>query len=366
MVSLNLLFATEAGLGNGETAIFPISVFKVKEGVNYNPGDKNYDIFKEAIKCSAKRLFPNFVFIDAPHNIPYYVPGDPDTEAVAMGCVDGGQFIKYKINGQESWYEPFERAWEYMVRDFGSQKYGISEYVDTEKHNITVIDSYTGKFVKVKKFIRNPDQGNWYKLVLATGRVIHATADHPFHVLKNGANEPARIMVKDINVDDILFNMYNEKIPVKSIEFIGEMGQYSYDVETESDRFDVSGIMSHNCRTRVISNAYDPTYQKVTRRGNLSFTSINLPRLGIKAKGDITKFYKLLDETMYLVKEQLLERMKFQGSMKVKNFPFLMGQGLWKDSEFLNPEDTLEEVIKHGSLSIGSTLIGPLTQVTEC
>ena len=205
MVSLNLLYATEAGLGNGETAIFPISVLKVKEGVNYNPGDPNYDIFKEAIKCSAKRLFPNFVFIDAPHNIPYYVPGDPDTEAVAMGC-----------------------------------------------------------------------------------------------------------------------------------------------------------------RTRVISNAYDPSYQKVTRRGNLSFTSINLPRIGIKAKGDINKFYKLLDETMYLVKEQLFERMKFQGSMKVKNFPFLMGQGLWKDSEFLNPEDTLEEVIKHGSLSIGSTLIGPLTQVTEC
>ena len=73
------MLATEAGLGNGETPIFPVQIFRVKEGVNYNPGDPNYDLFKLAMRCSAKRLFPNFSFLDAPFNLQYYKPGTPET-----------------------------------------------------------------------------------------------------------------------------------------------------------------------------------------------------------------------------------------------------------------------------------------------
>ncbi|HCB91712.1 MAG TPA: anaerobic ribonucleoside triphosphate reductase, partial [Ruminococcaceae bacterium] len=86
MVMKNLLLATEAGLGQGETPIFPVQIFKVKEGVNYNPGDPNYDLFKLSIKVSAKRLFPNFSFLDAPFNLQYYKPGDYNTEVAYMGC----------------------------------------------------------------------------------------------------------------------------------------------------------------------------------------------------------------------------------------------------------------------------------------
>ena len=82
----NLLLATEAGLGHGETPIFPVSIFKVKEGVNYAPDDPNYDLFQLACRVSAKRLFPNFAFIDAPFNLQYYRPGEPDTEIAYMGC----------------------------------------------------------------------------------------------------------------------------------------------------------------------------------------------------------------------------------------------------------------------------------------
>ena len=192
MVIEAILLATEAGLGNGETAIFPIQIFKVKEGINYNPKDPNYDLFKLACRVSAKRLFPNFSFIDAPFNIPYYKPGDYNTEIAYMGC-----------------------------------------------------------------------------------------------------------------------------------------------------------------RTRVIGNVYDKTREIVTGRGNLSFTSINLPRLGLLAKGNIEKFFSLVDERMNLVKEQLLERLAIQSKKKVYNFPFLMGQGVWIDSKKLANDDTVEEVIKHGSLSIG-------------
>ena len=85
MVIKNILLATEAGLGSGETPIFPVQIFRVKEGVNYNPGDPNYDLFKLAMRCSAKRLFPNFSFLDAPYNLQYY-KGTPETEISYMGC----------------------------------------------------------------------------------------------------------------------------------------------------------------------------------------------------------------------------------------------------------------------------------------
>ena len=190
MVIKNVLLATEAGLGNGETPIFPIHIFKVKDGLNYNEGDPNYDLFKLACRVSAKRLFPNFSFIDAPFNLQYYKPGDYNTEIAYMGC-----------------------------------------------------------------------------------------------------------------------------------------------------------------RTRVISNVYDPTREIVTGRGNLSFTSINLPRLGILAGG--VKFFEMLEDRMNLVIDQLLYRFKIQSQKRVKNYPFLMGQGIWIDSEKLNPNDTIGEVLKHGTLSVG-------------
>ena len=86
LVSFDLLQATENGLGKGETPIFPISIFKVKSGVNYEPGDPNYDLFKRSMEVSAKRLFPNFCFIDAPYNLKYYKKGDYRTEIATMGC----------------------------------------------------------------------------------------------------------------------------------------------------------------------------------------------------------------------------------------------------------------------------------------
>ena len=86
LVSKYLLEATMNGLGHGETPIFPISIFKVKEGINYNPEDPNYDLFKRSMEVSAKRLFPNFTFIDAPFNLQYYKKGDYRTEIATMGC----------------------------------------------------------------------------------------------------------------------------------------------------------------------------------------------------------------------------------------------------------------------------------------
>ncbi len=192
MVIKNVLLAQEAGLGNGETPIFPIHIFKIKEGINYNPTDPNYDLFKLACRVSAKRLFPNFSFIDAPYNLKYYKEGDPDTEIAYMGC-----------------------------------------------------------------------------------------------------------------------------------------------------------------RTRVIGNVHDPSREIVTGRGNLSFTSINLPRLAIKSDHNVGLFFEKLEEKMELVIDQLMHRFNIQCQKRVRNYPFLMGQGIWIDSEKLSPDDTVGEVLKHGTLSVG-------------
>jgi ribonucleoside-triphosphate reductase len=192
MIIKNVLLAQEAGLGNGETPIFPIHIFKIKEGINYNPEDPNYDLFKLACRVSAKRLFPNFSFIDAPYNLQYYKEGNPDTEIAYMGC-----------------------------------------------------------------------------------------------------------------------------------------------------------------RTRVIGNNYDPDRQIVTGRGNLSFTSINLPRLAITSNHNVGLFFDKLDKMMDLAIAQLKHRFDIQKQKRVRNFPFLMGQGIWIDSDKLGPNDTIEEVLKHGTLSVG-------------
>ena len=203
MVVEECLRALDAGLGNGETSIFPIHIYKVKVGVNAEPGDPNYDLFQMACRVSAKRLFPNFEFLDAPFNLQFYKEGDPDTEVATMGC-----------------------------------------------------------------------------------------------------------------------------------------------------------------RTRVMANINGPS--TTSGRGNLSFTSINLPRLAIEAHNDAHRdgggatdegvyalFMHKLDETVDLVVRQLLERFEIQAERHVYNYPFLMGQGVWMDSDKLKREDTVRNVIKHGTLGIG-------------
>ena len=106
------------------------------------------------------------------------------------------------------------------------------------------------------------------------------------------------------------------------------------------------------CRTRVMGNNYDPSREITCGRGNLSFTSINLPRIALQSK-DMEQFFKILEKRMALCCRQLLHRFNVQKKKTVKNYPFLMGQGIWIDSEGLGVNDSVEEVLKHGTLSIG-------------
>ena len=184
-----LLDAIYAGLGNDETAIFPISVFQIKSGINYNEGDPNYFLFKKACKVSAKRLFQNFVNLDAPYNLQYYKPGDYNSYVASMGCP-----------------------------------------------------------------------------------------------------------------------------------------------------------------TRVMSNVNGA--EESGSRGNFAFVTINLPKLALESKGDMNRFWQLYDEYIKISHDYLLERLKVIAQKHVYNYPFLMGQGVWMDSEKLSSTDSIKEVLKHASYSI--------------
>ena len=111
---------------------------------------------------------------------------------------------------------------------------------------------------------------------------------------------------------------------------------------------------------RVLENVISLDKAITAGRGNLSITTINLPRLGIKyginkerKQADMEAFFVDLDEKLELVKNQLLERFELQANKHVYNFPFLAGNGVWIDSEKLDNTDKLRRIIKHGTLSIG-------------
>ena len=190
LVIEELLNAIYAGLGHGETPIFPISVFQLKSGINYNHGDPNYYLFKKSCKVSAKRLFPNYISLDSSFNKPYYKKGDYNSYVATMGC-----------------------------------------------------------------------------------------------------------------------------------------------------------------RSRVMSNVNGK--EESGSRGNFAFVTINLPMLALEANGDLKKFYKLFDKYIQISHDYILERFKVIAKKHVYNFPFLMGQGVWMDSEKLKPNDSIKDVLKHASYSIG-------------
>lgn len=204
------------------------------------------------------------------------------------------------------------------------------------------------KRTSIRKVIKNVDVSNWLQITFyGTKNPIVVTEDHPFVT-----DFSDFVKARDLEIDQCLLGSNGRRIRIKEIRPVDKIDD-SYDLETDSGFFNFSSIRSRNCRTRVIGNVYDPSREISNNRGNLSFTTINLPRLGIEAKGDINKFFKMLDEKINLVIDQLLDRFEFQSHKRVYNFPFLMGQHNWIDSEKLNITDEVGEILKHGTLSVG-------------
>lgn len=564
LIAKSLLQAQENGLGHNETPIFPILIYRLKDGINTKLGDKNYDTFQQALRCSSKRMFPNFAFQDAPFNMQYYDETRPETEIAYMGAVTGDDVIVIEVDG------------DVLCMTFAEAYEKYHDHAD-----VKIWDSTRNMFVEIKKWMKYPDNGDWVDVTFSTGRYLRMTLDHPLPLCND---DKGRTECKDLQLGDLVprscyrdiyhdgtmefdrpnrvnppfdpwlvgmiccdgsyldtmrvsvgadetdiidaiverypgrvektfidrkpggnyydvrlhicdrinrkkllalfggFRKVERSLPsdflmwskedrmqllagivdadgyvnpsynlcligstnkslaiqqmilceslglqtafyknhhkgasekeniryrvefyapadlpivcekkrkklltgtigtrkdggglaaVASINRLGTRDQWRYDVETESDKFDVSGICSHNCRTRVIGNVYDKDREISYSRGNLSFTTINLPRLAYLARlenndqpvviENVPDWEEKLNEfltvmvspKLELARDQLLERFGLQSARTVKNFPFLMKQGVWLDSETLQTNDKLAEVLKHGTLSIG-------------
>ena len=377
MVTKNLFEIVKKGTSSGETFIFPISIFKIHKDVSY-PGCKNYDLFKLACETSALRLYPNFVNVSAPMNIKYYDPSRPETSVASMGCVRGSEVALWKIGNTRVRFNTFEEMGSYLSDKCTLIKHNDNSfYIDMEKEtlDLRIWDSHHA-FVKVKKFIVNRNVTNWRLIRFSNGNHVVVTGDHPLPVVGKG-----RTIVDDIYVGDKIpvTNKYPntktmgrmaqyfsarfsnfEPVEVLSIDPIEQSG-YSYDVETESDRFDFSGIQSHNCRTRVLGNKFDKSKSVTSGRGNLFFNTINLPYLALLAKekyptDEVSRynyFNSLLDVKVHELLEFSHDRFEMAAKRKAKNFPFLMGQHVYKGSDNLLPDEEIREVIKHGSMAVG-------------
>lgn len=105
------------------------------------------------------------------------------------------------------------------------------------------------------------------------------------------------------------------------------------------------------CRTRVIANRHGPEIS--AGRGNIAPVTINLPRLALDSRGQEELFFVQLDRLMRVAARQLLHRYEVLSRLRVRDLPFLMGQKLYLGSDKLAPEDSIREVIKHGTLAIG-------------
>lgn len=364
MLIENTLEATEEGLGNGETSIFPVQIFKIKEGVNANPGDPNYYLLEKAVEVTSKRMYPNFVNIDVPGNIEYYQEGKPETEMATMGALSSSSSVElfnFTVPSEDVNFRTklfFNEVEDYLVKNnlVGDpiQFDKDTVYYNT-KHGVYIFDSDFGGVVKVKKFMIFKTTQPWYRIHC----VLHnkgytmnwsfdATEDHPLPVVGKG-----RTFVSDLKEGDFISASLGtewESVKVVKKEKL-DIQKTGYDFETESDKFDTDYIVSHNCRTKTLA-MMDGT-GRVTNRGNIAFTTINLPRLGILAEHSIEKFFELLDQRITDCIDELLERVNYIKTKKVYNFPFLMGQNIYLGSENLGWNDSIEKALRNGTLAVG-------------
>ena len=255
-----------------------------------------------------------------------------------MGCFTKGHWIKV-IN----------------TKTFKIEKVEISKFVEEFNYKeYRVWDSLEGEYVEILNVINNPETNNFYQVKYDGNFVLTVTEDHYFPLVGKG-----RTNVKDMKKGDLLYRSNAIKATTYSPSTVTEVKQLklfkakSYCLETSSDHFDVNGLVSNNCRTRVMANDYDPEHQIPVGRGNIAFTTINLPRIGISSNHSITTFYHKLDEALDLAYISLIDRFNLLKQKHAYNYPFLLGEGVWLGSEKLKPEDTIEEVLKQGTLSIG-------------
>ena len=260
--------------------------------------------------------------------------------------------VNYKDSKNNGNFDSFNR-----VLALNGIKYSDIQLNERATHWNRKIDSdcfimSRGQFVPIRSLIINNEYSplKLYEVTYLKNSKeykLHITEDHPL------ATQRGRVRCDELKVNDCIFDCETfKKYLITSIKVTDEKC-FTYDFEVDNDMFDLSGIVSHNCRTRTIQNVHNPEQNVTSGRGNITFTTINLPRLGLLAKHDLNKFFKLFDDRIECCISQIYDRFNFISKKKVYNFPFLMQEGVYLDSEKLDDDDEILESLKNGTLAVG-------------
>ena len=325
------------------TPTFPKLIYVLQDD-NIHEGDEYYYLTIMAAQCTAKRMVPDYISEKKMKEL------KEGTVVIPMGAVFGKEVITYKLNNQ-LFVESFERAWDRLVSIYGGSMIKLigakSEFIVPE--NMLIFDSSSNGFVKVKKFIRNDDYNRWNR-VKFNGRVLTLTSDHPL------PTQRGRIAVEDLKPGDTVpaskygkENDFSKEYTLESVEFLGNIGEYEYDVETESDRFDVSGINSHNCRSMLSPWKDENGDYKYWGRFNMGVVTLNIPYVALSSKGDKEVFWKKFDEALELVHKALLVRYNRLKGTTSDYAPILWQHGALSR---LKPGETIDKLLVGGYATI--------------
>ena len=325
------------------TPTFPKLIYVLQDD-NIHEGDEYYYLTIMAAQCTAKRMVPDYISEKKMKEL------KEGTVVIPMGAVYGKEVITYKLNNQ-LFVESFERAWDRLVSIYGGSMIKLigakSEFIVPE--NMLIFDSSSNGFVKVKKFIRNDDYNRWNR-VKFNGRVLTLTSDHPL------PTQRGRIAVEDLKPGDTVpaskyekESDFSKEYTVESVEFLGNIGEYEYDVETESDRFDVSGINSHNCRSMLSPWKDENGNYKYWGRFNMGVVTLNIPYVALSSKGDKEVFWKKFDEALELVHKALLVRYNRLKGTTSDYAPILWQHGALSR---LKPGETIDKLLVGGYATI--------------
>jgi hypothetical protein len=325
------------------TPTFPKLIYVLQDD-NIHEGDEYYYLTIMAAQCTAKRMVPDYISEKKMKEL------KEGTVVIPMGAVFGKEVITYKLNNQ-LFVESFERAWDRLVSIYGGSMIKLigakSEFIVPE--NMLIFDSSSNGFVKVKKFIRNDDYNRWNR-VKFNGRILTLTSDHPL------PTQRGRIAVEDLKPGDIVpaskyekESDFSKEYTVESVEFLGNIGEYEYDVETESDRFDVSGINSHNCRSMLSPWKDENGNYKYWGRFNMGVVTLNIPYVALSSKGDKEVFWKKFDEALELVHKALLVRYNRLKGTTSDYAPILWQHGALSR---LKPGETIDKLLVGGYATI--------------
>lgn len=288
-----------------KTPVFPKLVYMLKEGVNMRAGDPNYDVKRLALYCASKRIYPDFQSVDN-------TVRDLGFNPTSMGCFAGDHTVRVRMGGDGD-YETLtgEKLWEWAASQYGAQKQpnGVDEYVDVPSGDLDVADSHTGaeRDARVLRLVKNYSNV-WVRVKVVPETesnmserkvVLTLTDDHPLPVQGKG-----RLYAGSLVPGDCLTSASGETLRVTSVTGCAHDGP-SYDLTTDTDYFDLNGVVSHNCRSFLSYYENSETGEPVEYgRFNVGVVTLNLPRIAMQTE-NTGEFMRLLDARAGIVREAL-------------------------------------------------------------